>query len=116
MTCTTTHRQIRVEGLLVDEEIAWLLRSLWRRGFATSESCQGDEESSAYLRFRMLGQGLRFVDGTVDRLFHQGVASAAEVEELGLRLTPVATHNDRIGATVQIRSAALAKVASLWTC
>lgn len=111
----TLHKQILVDGLMVDEEIGWLLRSLWRRGFATNLSCQGDERRAGYVQFTTLGQGARFLDGTVDRMRCQG-ATADEVDVLGLRLSPTPVENDRIGSIVRFSNRQVRRVSELWTC
>jgi hypothetical protein len=45
---TAAHQQVQVEGVYVDEALAPLLQSLWRRGMRTQFSCQGDWSVPGY--------------------------------------------------------------------
>lgn len=60
----TTHRQINVNGIDVDEGLAVLLESLWEAGIETQYSCQGDP-GSAMIVFPTVTDGLRFVQETL---------------------------------------------------
>ncbi|AID58898.1 hypothetical protein PBI_GAIA_79 [Mycobacterium phage Gaia] len=65
------HRQVEVQGVLVDEGIAGLLRRLWARDMQTDASCQGGP-GSAYLMFSFLEDAVDFLKGSIEALDFYG--------------------------------------------
>lgn len=66
------HRQVDVDGVLVDEGLAPLLRHLWRCGFRTQFSCQCRVMTGAvdtYIIFWTLEDAFRFFERTVELLY-----------------------------------------------
>lgn len=59
----TTHRQVNVNGIDVDEGLATLLEYVWEAGIQTQFSCQGDP-GLAMILFPTITDGLRFVQET----------------------------------------------------
>lgn len=60
----TTHVQVNVQGINVDEGLADLLKMLWDAGIWTQYSCQGGP-SPAMILFPTVTDGLRFVQETL---------------------------------------------------
>lgn len=63
--CTrqTRHAQIVTEsGVLVDFAIAPLLKQLWRNGFQTQYSCEGDVDVLAYVLFQRYDDAKTFME------------------------------------------------------
>lgn len=58
----TTHRQRRVNGVLVDAKLADILRRLWKLGIKTSFSCEGDLDTLGYIQFSDTRSGIRFYE------------------------------------------------------
>lgn len=65
----TTHKQVEVDGINVDEGLADLLMLLWQRDIATQFSCQGggpDPDIDAMIVFSSVEYAVAFMRGTFD--------------------------------------------------
>jgi hypothetical protein len=55
-----THRQVNVNGIMVDEGIAPLLKVLWSLGINAVDSCECDEDHLAWIRFDNSAEAFKF--------------------------------------------------------
>jgi hypothetical protein len=61
------HSRIKVDGRLVDEAMADLMKAVWSFGLRTIDCCQGDPEKPfpwAWIQFWDLPDGIKFLEGT----------------------------------------------------
>ena len=61
------HNRVDVDGRLVDEKMADLIRAVWAFGLRTISCCQGGPEkpfSWAWIQFWDLPDGVKFLEGT----------------------------------------------------
>lgn len=61
------HYQVNVNGIMIDEEIAPLVRKLWARDMRTDSSCRGNyHRSPAYLMFDLLEDAIDFMTSSIE--------------------------------------------------
>lgn len=106
---------MRIDGCLVDRDIAWLLRALWRRGYRTDLSCQGGPEQQAYVQFHSLTEGRRFFDYTLDRLITNTPLGAVEIDLFELTLKVVVGLTHEMAGVVSFCADKSAEMTILWT-
>lgn len=61
------HPRVEVDGQMVDENIATLIKTVWDFGIRTVNCCQGGPESPfvwAWIQFYDVADGLKFLEGT----------------------------------------------------
>lgn len=61
------HPRVKVDGLLVDEEMSELIRLVWEYGIRTVSCCQGGPNTPlvwAWIHFPEMVDGIKFIEGT----------------------------------------------------
>jgi hypothetical protein len=141
---TTAHRQIRIDGIDVDEAIAPLLSELWGRGLRTQFSCQGswsgpkytpgmgtkegplgtepwlfeDEEvdSASYILFDRIEDAAYFLWVTTQLLVGATGPEDRILHDAQLKLEPGDAYNSRgIRGCVRFHAALLNTITRLWS-
>jgi len=105
----TTHTQVEVAGIEVDEGIAELLEMLWDHGIKTQFSCQGGLRETAMIMFPSVGDATLFMEGTLRPLNFYGCFSARLTMQLaqpnpdipGWGLTQYSDPDQRVRASVE---------------
>lgn len=114
----TVHPQVKVEGISVDQDIAPLLRQLWRRGFITDQSCQGGGERPAYVQFVLLKMAHQFIEQTIERLLMHTPLTPNQIQRWRLRVSVVEIRgrdgSSRIGGLVTFNPTIADNLVAIW--
>lgn len=105
------HPRIEVDGRLVDEKMADLMKTVWNYGIKTVNCCQGGPETPfnwAWIQFWDIPDGLKFLEATS---FLSGYVYAYN---LHMYLTPAILPQAGPSPMVLLKPELLEQVTKLW--